>query len=164
MSTTQTFIRTLRSPATALILVICSTLNANAATKTYSARNADEVEVISLVLASEVRANNWAKDNLICVSIDDKDPDKQLVKTLRHQGLNVCGLSEWRKNFACGFHVHLRFVQTDQSQTARWHADAADVRDINSGDAHIAVRLRDGIYAARKTEGKWAISDYLPSK
>jgi len=156
--------RALRSPATALGLAICCALSVNAAEKTYAARNADVVEVISLVLASEVRANNWTKDDLICLSIDDRDPDRKLVDTLRQSSSNVRRLSDWRKSFRCGYHVYLRFVEFDQSQAARLRADVADVREINSGDAHFAVRLRNGVYAVRKSEGKWSISDYVPSK
>ena len=61
----RTFMKALRSPAAALILMVCSALGANSAGKTYFPKNADEVEVISLVLTSEARANNWTKDDLI---------------------------------------------------------------------------------------------------
>jgi len=164
MSATQTYGKSLGSLATASIVLVCFALSANSAEKTYSPKNADEVEVISLILASEARANNWTKDDLICFSIDDQDPDKKLVKTLRQHGLNVCRLSEWRKSFSCGFHVRVRFISFDASQTARLHAEIADVREINSGNAHLAVRLRDGEYTLRKTEGKWTLGDYVPSK
>ena len=156
--------RTLRSPATALIFVFYFGLSASSAEKAYSPRNADEVEVISLVLATEAKANNWAKADPICLSIENKDPDKKLVQTLRQNGLNICKLSEWRKTFDCRFHVYLRFVGLDASQTARLHVETADVSEINRGDAHVAVRLREGEYIAVKTEGKWYISDYVPSK
>ena len=160
----QTLMRVPRSPAPTLVLVICCTFSVNAAGEKYAARNADVVEVISLVLASEVRANNWAKDDLICLLINDRDPDRKLLDALRQSSLNVRTLSEWRKNFRCGYHVYLRFVEFDQSQAARLRADVADVREINSGDAHVAVRLRNGVYAVRKSEGKWSIGDYVPSK
>jgi len=139
-------------------------LGANSAGKTYSPKNADEVEVISLVLASEARANKWTKDDLICLSIEYEDPDKKLVKTLRQHGLNVCRLSEWHKNLACGFHINLRITSFGPSQAGSLHAEVVDVREINSGVAHIAVRRRDGEYSVRKTEGKWSIGDYVPSK
>ncbi|HSV21353.1 MAG TPA: hypothetical protein VLH78_00085, partial [Candidatus Nanoarchaeia archaeon] len=71
--------KALQSPATALIFVVCFALGAIFAGKTYSPKNADEVEVISLVLASEARANKWTKDDLICLSIEYEDPDKKLV-------------------------------------------------------------------------------------
>jgi hypothetical protein len=161
MSSIAMLSKALGSPL--LILIVCLAFTANSAEKTYSTKNLDEVEVISLLLASEAKANNWTKDDLICVSIENKDPDKKLVKTLRHLGLNICPLSEWRRHFVCGFHIYLRFVSFDPSKMARLHSDVADVREINSGDAHIAVRLREGEYSVRKTEGKWSISDYVPS-
>jgi hypothetical protein len=139
-------------------------LNANPAEKTYYPHNPDDVEVISLVLASEAKANNWTKDDLVCVSIDDKDPDKKLLKTLREHGLRVCKASDWHRNFSCGFRVDMRFISIDPPRTARLHATTADFREINSGVAHVAVRLRDGEYSFRKNEGKWTPADYLPSK
>ena len=84
--------------------------------------------------------------------------------TLRQKGVNTCRLPEWRKNFGSPFHVYLRFKEIDQFQTARLRAGSADVREINSGNAHVAVRIREGEYTAHKTEGKWFIGDYVPSK
>jgi hypothetical protein len=164
MSANHAFRKPLQNPATLLIVLTCFAVTTICAEKTYSPKNADEVEIISLVLASEVRANDWTKDELICISVEYKDPDKKLVKALRQHGLNVCKLSEWRKNFACGFEVHLRFMGLDTSQTARLHAEVADVRDINTGSAHIAARIRDGEYTLSKTEGKWSVGNYVPSK
>jgi hypothetical protein len=164
MTSTRTSVRIPRNAAPALICVACFGLNANSSARAYSPKNADEVEVISLVVTSEAKANNWTRDDLICLSIENKDPDRELVKTLRQKGVNICRLSEWRKNFGCPFHVHLRFTGIVQSQTARLRAESADVREINSGNAHVAVRLKDGEYTAHKTEGKWFIVDYIPSK
>jgi hypothetical protein len=147
-----------------LVLLTCVALTAQTTEKAYSPHNADEVEVISLVLASEVRANNWTKDDLVCVSIDDKDPDKKLVKTFREHGLNVCKASDWHRNLACGFRIDMRLISIDPSQTARLHAVTADFREINRGVAHVAVRLRDGEYSFRKTEGQWTLANYMPSK
>jgi len=154
----------LRIPAITLSLMVCIPLSAIPAEKSYSPSNADEVQIISLALGSEVRANNWTKNELICLSIEYKDPDTKLVKTLRQHGSNVCKLSEWRKNFACGFHVNLRFLSFDTSRTARLHAEVADFRDVNSGSAHVGGRIRDGEYILRKIEENWSIGDYLPSK
>ena len=160
----RTTMKSLRVPTIALTLVVCISLSVIPAKKTYSSKNPDEVEIISLVLASEVRASNWTKDELICLSIENKDPDKKLIRTFRQQGLSVCRLSEWQRNFACGFQVYLRFINFDSPQTARLHADVADVREINSGSAHIAIRLRGGEYTFHKTEGNWSIGEYVPSK
>ena len=164
MSLTQKYRKTLRTFTITLLLMNCFVLAATAAEKPYSPRSADDVEVISLVLASEVKANSWTKYDLICFSVEGKDPDETLVKTLRQRGLNVCKLSEWQKHFSCGFHVTLRFISGGPPQTARLHADVADVREINSGVAHVAVRIRDGEYSLRERRGNWSIGDYIPSK
>ena len=164
MSGTRTFGNVLTGFTAALLFWACFSLDANSTEKAHYANNADEVEVISIVLAAEAKANNWTKDDLICVSIDDKDPDRKLVKTLRKHGLKVCKASDWHRNFSCGFHVDMRFINLDPSQTARLHATTVDVREINGGVAHVAVKLRDGEYSFRKTEGKWTLADYIPSK
>jgi hypothetical protein len=131
---------------TMLVLVTCFAWSAETAEKAYTTHNADEVEIISLVLASEVRANNWTKDDLVCVSIDDKDPDKKLVKTLRGHGLNVCKASDWHRNLACGLRIDMRWISIEPSQTARLHAATADFREINSGVAHLLYRAANRIH------------------
>jgi hypothetical protein len=164
MSETQKYGGVFHIFTVTVLLITCFASGAHATDDSYSPRSADELEVISLAMASEVQANNWTKSEVICFSVEGKDPDTMLVKTLRQRGLNVRKLSEWRKNFACGFHVNLRFVSTDSRQTIRLHAEVADVRGINSGDGHFAIRIRDGEYSLSKSEGKWSIRKYVSSK
>jgi hypothetical protein len=164
MALIQAFRKVLHRSPVILILTVCFILPADSGEKTYSPKNSQEIEIISMVLASEAKANGWTKDDLICVSIDRKDPGKKLLKALNQLGLNVCRLSEWQKRFDCGFHVDLRLISFDPSQSARLHADTADVREINNGVAHIATRMREGEYSLRKDQDKWAIVDYVPSK
>ncbi len=154
----------IRFLATVLFFLICFTLPANCSEKTYSPKTTDEIEVLSLVLSSETQANHWTKNDLICFSVDGKDPSSKLIRTIRQHGLNVGSPAEWRKKFNCGFEVKLTFVAFDSSQVARIHADISDFRQINSGAAHFAVRLRNGEYLVRKEGGTWAITDYLSSK
>jgi hypothetical protein len=164
MSSVQQSGKPLRIPATVLLILIYFTLPANCSEKTYSPERTDEIEVLSLILASEVQANNWTKDDLICFSVDGKDPANKLVKTLRQRGLNVGSTIEWRRKFSCGFQVNLTFIDLNSSQVARIHAEISDLREINSGAAHFAVRVRDGEYLVRKNGRTWAISDYVPLK
>ena len=164
MSALRTFGKSLQCLAIGLVFLGYLALSAISAEKTYSPKNADEVEVISLALASEAKANNWTKRDLICVSVEDKDPDKKLVKTLKEYGLNVCKASDWQRDFSCGFRVDMQLSNVDASQTSRLHATTVDLREVNSGDAHVAVRLREGDYSFRKNEGKWTVTDYSPSK
>ena len=58
----------------------------------------------------------------------------------------------------------MQFVSLDTSPSARVHAEVQDLREINAGEGHVAVCLRDGEYSVRKIDGKWAISGYVPSK
>lgn len=132
--------------------------------KTYSPKSGDEIEVLSLVLRSQVESNKWTKRDLICFSIGQMDPSPKLVKTLRQQNLNVCSSAEWPKKFNCGFEVRMQFVSLDTSLSARVRAEVQDLREINAGEGHVAVRLRDGEYSLRKIDGKWAISGYVPSQ
>src|SRR6266404_8777864 len=85
----------------AVMLMICSALALASGEKTYFANSEEEVEVLSLVLKSEVKANSWTRSNLICFSFEGLDPSPKLVKTLRQRGLNVCSIAEWRKKFNC---------------------------------------------------------------
>lgn len=39
-------------------------------------KSSDEIEVLSLVLRSEVVANKWTKRDLICFSVDQMDPSQ----------------------------------------------------------------------------------------
>ena len=134
------------------------------AEKTYSPKSAGETEVLSLVLRAEIDANKWTRKDMICFSVGEMDPSPKLVKTLREQDLNVCSSAEWRKKFNCGFEVLLRFVAFDESESARVHAEVQDLREINKGAGDIAIRQRDGEYSFRKYDGKWLISEYVPSK
>jgi hypothetical protein len=132
--------------------------------KTYTPKSGDEVEILSLVLRSEIVANKWTKRDLICFSVEDMDPSPKLVKALQQRYLNVCSSAEWPKKFNCGFDVRVQFISLDASESARVHTEVQDLREINTGDAHIAVQLRDGDYVLRKSDGKWSISGHLPSK
>jgi hypothetical protein len=134
------------------------------AEKTYSPKSSNEIEILSLVLRSEVAANKWTKTDLICFSVEQMDPSPKLVRALRRLDLNVCSSAEWSKKFNCGFEVRMQFVSLDTSQDVRVHAEVQDLREINAGEGDIAVWLRDGEYAVRKINGKWSISEYVPSK
>jgi hypothetical protein len=128
--------------------------------RTYTPKSGDEIEVLSLVLRSEVVANKWTKRDLICFSVGQMEPSPKLVKAFRQQNLNVCSSAEWPKKFKCGFEVRMRFISLDTSQSARVHAEVQDLREINTGEGDLAVWLRDGVYAVRKIDGKWSISEY----
>ena len=149
----------------AFLLSTCFAFVLISAEKTYSPKSGDEIEVLSLVLKSEVVANEWTKRDLICFSVDQMDPSRKLVRAFRQRDLNVCSSAEWPKKFNCGFEVRMQFVSLDTSQGARVHAEVQDLREINAGEGHIAVRLRAGEYVVRKTDdGKWSIREYVPSK
>jgi len=147
----------------AFLMSACFARILGATEKTYSPKNGDEIEVLSLVLQSEVGTNKWTKRDLICFSVGQMDPSPKLVRTLRQQNLNVCSSAEWPKKFNCGFEVQMQFVSLDTSLSARVRAEVQDLREINAGEGHIAVRSRDGEYSLRKIDGKWAISGYVPS-
>ncbi|HXL21749.1 MAG TPA: hypothetical protein VOA78_04725 [Candidatus Dormibacteraeota bacterium] len=151
-------------PVASITLALLMSTFLSLVEKTYSPKSGDEIEVLSLVLQSEVAANRWTKRDLICFSVGQMDPNPKLVRTLQQQNLNVCSSAEWPKKFNCGFEVRMQFVSLDPSLSARVHSEVQDLREINAGEGHIAVRLRDGEYSVRKTDGKWAISGYVPSK
>jgi hypothetical protein len=142
----------------AVMLMICSALALASDEKTYLPKSEEELEVLSLVLKSEIKANNWPRSNLLCFSVEGLDPSPKLVKALRQRGLNVCSIAEWRQKFNCVFEVRLQVVSPDLSQSVRVHTQVLDLRP------DIAVIERDGEYLVRKNDGVWVVSDYVPAK
>ena len=128
--------------------------------QTYTPRSEEEVDVISLVVGSEMKANNWSKSELICLSINWLNPTAKLVKSLRQRNVNVRSAAEWAKRFNCGFELQLEYTQLDLSRDVKVRSKVLDLREVNKGEAHIVTLLKDGEYSVRKVEGKWAISEY----
>jgi hypothetical protein len=147
-----------------LFVTTCFSHSLISAEKTYFPKSADESEVLSLVLKSEVQANRWTKKEVVCFSVQGMDPSPKLVKALRQQELNVCSSAEWRRRFNCGFEVRLQFLGSDSLRSTRVHAVVADLREINEGVGDLGILQRDGEYALQKIDGKWSISKYVPSK
>jgi hypothetical protein len=161
MKSVRFAVKSIAPVVTAFLFTVCFAFLLISAEKTYSPKSGDEIEVLSLVLRSEVVANNWTKKDLICFSVQEMAPSPKLVRALRQQNLNVCSSAEWPKKFNCGFEVRMRFANDDTSQSARVRAEVVDYRDINTGEGHLAVLHRTGEYAVRKIDGKWSISGYL---
>jgi hypothetical protein len=144
-----------------LLVLLCGSVPAVTANEqTYTARSQEEVEVLSLVVSSEIKTNNWAKSELICFSVNGLDPSAALVKTLRQRHSNVRSAAEWPKKFNCGFELQLEYTQFDLSRNIKVRSKVVDLRDINKGVGHIAVLLKDGEYSLQKVDGKWSIRDY----
>lgn len=131
--------------------------------ETYSPRNADETEILSVLLKAEFQANNWTKNERICFSVKGLDPSPKLVKTLR-QHLNVCSSAEWRKKFDCGFEVRIEYPSFELSQGKDIRVQVVDNREINQGTGDLAVLLRDVDYSLHKSDGKWLVTDCVPTK
>jgi len=148
----------------AFLASIRSESTLRASDRTYLPRSEDETGLLAIVISSEVRANQWTKKELTCVSVNAMDPSRTLVTALRRHDLNVCSSAQWRKEFNCGFEVRLRLVSVDLPHDARIHADIVDYREVNEGSGHFAILMRTGEYWARKVDGQWAIDKYVPSK
>jgi tetratricopeptide (TPR) repeat protein len=131
--------------------------------ETYSPRSADETEILSVLLKAEFQANNWTKNERICFSVNGLDPSPKLVKTLR-QHLNACSSAEWRKKFDCGFEVRIEYPSFDLSQGKDIRVQVLDNREINRGTGDLAVILRDVDYSLHKSDGKWSVTDCVPTK
>lgn len=164
MNQIHSLIRAVVCTILAFLTSTCFAVSLRSAETTYSPKSGDEIEVLYLLLKSEVEANKWTRSDLICFSVGKLDPSPQLVKTLRQRKLNVCSSAEWPKKFNCDFEVRMQFVSLDTSRSARVRAEVADLRDINTGQGDLAILQRVGEYAVRKIDGKWSISAYLPSK
>jgi hypothetical protein len=144
----------------AVMFLSSSSRNIVAKEQTYTPRSSEEVDVISLVVASEIQANNWAKSELVCFSVNGLDPTEKLVKSLRHRNLNVRSSAEWSRKFNCGFELQLEYTQLDLSESVKVRSKVVDLREINRGEAHIATLLKDGEYSLHKVDAKWSINQY----
>jgi hypothetical protein len=145
----------------AIVLLCSSNPNILANEPTYTPRSEQEVEILALVVASEMKANNWAKSESICFSVNGLDPAAALVKSLRHRNLSVRSSAEWAKKFNCGFELQLEYTQFDLSQGVKVRSKVADLREINKGEGDLAVLLKDGEYSLRRANGKWSVSAYI---
>ena len=153
-------VKTVASTLSLLVLLCCSVPAVTANEQTYSARSQEEAEVLSLVVSSEIKANNWAKSESICFSVNGLVPSAALVKTLRQRHSNVRSAAEWPKKFNCGFELQLEYTQFDLSRNIKVRSKVVDLRDINKGAGHIAVLLKDGEYSLQKVVGNWSIREY----
>jgi hypothetical protein len=128
--------------------------------QTYTPRSEEEVEVLSLVVASEIKTNNWAQSDLICFSVNGLDPSAALAKSLRQRYGNVRRAAEWQKKFNCGFELQLEYTQFDLSQDIKVRSKVVDLREINKGEGHFAILLKDGEYSLQKVGSRWSIKEY----
>jgi hypothetical protein len=101
------------------VLLFYSALNGASSDKTYMLKSEEELDVLSLVLTSEIKANNWAKNELICFSVDGLDPSSKLLKALRRRDSNVRRSGEWGKKFNCGFELHLSTRNSTCRETSK---------------------------------------------
>jgi hypothetical protein len=153
-------VKTIVSTLSLFILLCCSVPAVTANEQTYTARNQEEVDVLSLVVSAEIKSNNWAKSELICFSVNGLDPSAALAKSLRRVHSNVRSAGEWPKRFNCSFELQIEYAQFDPSRDIKLRSKVLDLRDINKGEGHIATLLKDGEYSFQKIDGKWSIRDY----
>src|SRR5262249_49749260 len=97
----------------------------------------------------------------ICFSVNGLDPSAKLVKSLRQRNPNVRSTAEWSKKFNCGFELQLDYTQFGVSRSIKVRSKAIDLREINTGEAHIQTLLKAGEYSLQKVDGKWSIKGYL---
>jgi hypothetical protein len=76
----------------------------------------------------------------------------------------VCSSAQWRKKFDCGFELLVDFSDFELSQGKDIRVQTIDLREINQGVAHIAVIVRDVKYSLHKSNGRWLVSDCVPTK
>src|SRR5215831_6360120 len=154
-------LRAIASVLCSVVLLCGSSTNVLANERTYTPRSEEEVEVLSLVGASEIKGSDWGKSELICFSVNSLDPAAKLVKSLRQRNLNVRSSAEWAKKFNCGFELQLKYTQFDLSQSVNVRSKVVDLREINKGEGDLAVLLKGGEYSLRRVDGKWSVTEYV---
>lgn len=126
----------------------------------YADRSKDEVELISMIVASEIKANKWANSELVCLSVNGLDPSAAMVKSLRQRYSGVRSSAEWAKKFNCSFELQIEYPQSGLSGNVKVLVRVIDLRGINRGESDLAILLREGEYSLQKVGGKWSIKDY----
>jgi hypothetical protein len=154
--------KSIRPLAASGALIVFVTLSLGLAKAQYSSRSHDETDIFAVVLRAEVEANAWTKDDLICLSVDGRDPATKLVNMLRRHELNVCSQAEWRRSLACGFAVYLEPARFDSATNARLAVQSVDFREVNTGAVHFVSLLHAGEYTVKKSDSQWTIDGFTP--
>lgn len=144
-----------------VLLPYCSVLGFVPSENAHLPKGEEEVEVLSLIIAAELKANNLTKSELICFSVEGSYPSRELVKSLRQRDFNVCSSAEWSKKFNCGFELQLEYAQVDLSKSMKVRSKVVDLREINTGQGDLALLQNDGEYLLKKENTQWSISGYL---
>ena len=148
------------STLTLLVLLCGFGLSVTANERAYTPRSEEEVEVLSLVIGSEIKANNCPKSTLVCFTVDGLDPSAKLMKSLRERYSSVRSSAEWARKFNCGFELQLEYTQFDLSGDIKVRTKVVDLREINKGEGHIAILVKDVEYLLQKVDGKWSTKGY----
>jgi hypothetical protein len=145
------------------ILITCPAPKVPANPQTYIPKSEEEVDVLALVVAFEVKANGWKQNEFVCFSVNGLDPSPALVEALRHRKLKVRSSAEWTTKFNCGFELQLEYPQLDSSESTKVRSKVVDLREINTGLGDLALLQKDGEYLLKRENTKWSIIDYLPT-
>jgi hypothetical protein len=149
------------APLCLTILITCPPPRVFASDQTYIPKSEEEVDMLTLIVASEVKANDWKQNEFVCFSVNGLDPSPQLVKSLRRRKLRVRSSAEWTKKFNCGFELQFEYPQLDSSGSVKVRSKVVDLREINTGQGDLALLQKDGEYLLKKEKEKWSISGYL---
>lgn len=144
--------------ALAITLLLVATTTAK--TRTFT-RSADEIEIFAAVLRSEIAENHWSNEDRICLSIHFSSPGKDDIRMLRSNGLNVYPDSDWPKKVSCSYAVRLEPARFLPIGAAQVKFETSDLRGINNGTDHFALRIRQGMYRLLKTrKGHWSVTSF----
>jgi hypothetical protein len=157
-------VRLTKIASTLLALIVLCRLGTNATAKelTYVPRSEEEVGILSLIVGSEIKANDWPTSRVVCFTVEGLDPSAKLAKSLRERYSSVRSSAEWKKKFNCTYELQLSYTNFDLSGDIKIRSKVLDLREINTGQAHFAVLVRDGEYSIQKLDGKWITKAYVP--
>jgi len=106
------------APLCLTILITCPPARGAASEQTYIPKSKEEVDVLTLIVASEVKAND-CQNEFVCFSVNGLDPGPQLVKSLRRRKLKVRSSAEWATKFNCGFELQLEYPRLDSPESLK---------------------------------------------
>jgi hypothetical protein len=158
--TNNSSFRRIVSKLPALVLIFLFVFSGKASAQEYVLRSEEEVEILSLVVGAEIKANNWPMPTMVCFTVDGLDPSAKLTKSIRVRYPNVRSSAEWEKKFNCGFELQLEYTHFDLSGNTKVRSKVIDLREINKGTGDIAILVKDGEYCFEKVRGKWSVRGY----
>jgi hypothetical protein len=145
-----------------LVAVFLFSCNQRHPTSNYTPQPYEDSEALDQVIRAEYVANHWPDNNQVCLTLQGQNPSETVIRDLRKRNLKVISAEEFQRHFNCGFELQLEILAPASPQSTNVHSTVLDLRDIQSGSAHIATLSREGTFSLKKSGSSLSIASYEP--